>query len=499
MACAKPAGLTGGPKDEQSPKLIFGDFKNRTTNFNEDKIVLEFDEWVKLSNPSQNISISPLLETKPTFVLKGKKLVIDLKKTTLDSNTTYVFDLSRSITDLTEGNELENGTIVFSTGEKLDSCKIIGSIKRMDGNETLSNIDVLIYKAEAFEDSSSVFKEKPLYLGKTNAKGSYEINNIKAGNYTVVSVLNVEKNINYKKGKDLISHPKSISLNRVESIDFDVFLESEDLKLDNYNCSAEACDLIFNRDIRSDDLITMSNLPTYKIINKKKLFIGTPNNELFDVVIGSSDTFKIKNRNSIVEKSVVTAINDREDKNIVLVPNEPIIIQTSHPQDSVIGIIKKKDSIIMSLVGEYDKENRITWNPTLSPDNYELIIKGFTGKDSTSYKYSIKQMDGKELGSIELSIKNNSDDYIIEWVHEKNGVVKKLDRNTDKVILENQSPGNYYLNIIKDVNKNGIKDNGKYLDKILPEKSIKSKIITVRPNWSVSESITIDASQFEID
>ena len=127
------------------------------------------------------------------------------------------------------------------------------------------------------------------------------------------------------------------------------------------------------------------------------------------------------------------------------------------------------------------------------------IIKGFTGKDSTSYKYSIKQMDGKELGSIELSIKNNSDDYIIEWVHEKNGVVKKLDRNTDKVILENQSPGNYYLNIIKDVNKNGIKDNGKYLDKILPEKSIKSKIITVRPNWSVSESITIDASQFEID
>ena len=77
-SCAQMFPPSGGEKDVTPPQILEEKTtpKNRTVNFNSKTIVLVFDEYVKLNNPGEQIIISPAMEEKPDYVLKGKKLFI---------------------------------------------------------------------------------------------------------------------------------------------------------------------------------------------------------------------------------------------------------------------------------------------------------------------------------------------------------------------------------------------------------------------------------------
>ena len=47
MQCAKRGNPTGGPEDETPPVLLRADPELNTTHFNEERIRLYFDEYVK--------------------------------------------------------------------------------------------------------------------------------------------------------------------------------------------------------------------------------------------------------------------------------------------------------------------------------------------------------------------------------------------------------------------------------------------------------------------
>ena len=121
--CASIQKPQGGPRDLTPPKLLKATPENMTRNFAATEIKLEFDEFFKLSNQYQEISISPAQEKQAEYKIGRKTLTIDFKDT-LQKNTTYVINFGKAIQDVNESNTLTNFTYVFSTGPHIDSLSM---------------------------------------------------------------------------------------------------------------------------------------------------------------------------------------------------------------------------------------------------------------------------------------------------------------------------------------------------------------------------------------
>jgi hypothetical protein len=74
FGCANRQLPQGGPRDLTPPKLLKSSPANMTRNFKSKEIVLEFDEFFKLSNQYQEISMSPTPEKLPEYNIRKKNL-----------------------------------------------------------------------------------------------------------------------------------------------------------------------------------------------------------------------------------------------------------------------------------------------------------------------------------------------------------------------------------------------------------------------------------------
>ena len=79
--CANRQLPQGGPRDHDPPKLLKATPANMTRFFNSKVIELDFDEFFKLNNIYQEITISPTPAKLPEYKTKKKSLVITLKDT----------------------------------------------------------------------------------------------------------------------------------------------------------------------------------------------------------------------------------------------------------------------------------------------------------------------------------------------------------------------------------------------------------------------------------
>ncbi len=194
--CAKMGSLTGGYKDEVPPVLISSKPLNYSVNFNSEKIELEFDEYIALKNVNQELIISPPLPKKPVVRIKNKSVIIDLKNE-LRSNTTYTLNFGKSITDNNEGNPLTNFEFVFSTGTFLDSLSVQGTL--LNSFNLLPSKEPFVVGLYHQSVDSVPMKTIPVYIGKTDAKGLFQINNIKADTFKLFAL----KDLNYNLLFDL--------------------------------------------------------------------------------------------------------------------------------------------------------------------------------------------------------------------------------------------------------------------------------------------------------
>lgn len=101
--CANVVAPTGGPKDVTPPKVVEAKPENRSTNFNNKKIELTFDEYLTLNNATQEVLVSPPLTTKPDVKLSGKTVTVKFHEA-LKPYATYTIDFGNAIQDLHEGD-----------------------------------------------------------------------------------------------------------------------------------------------------------------------------------------------------------------------------------------------------------------------------------------------------------------------------------------------------------------------------------------------------------
>ena len=180
-SCARyGAGPTGGPKDLAPPILLSalppeGDTVHDMNGPTE--IVLNFDEYVVLSETDKIVTSPPLSKVSYTGNLKQVKVVIE---DTLLRDRTYSINFNNAIGDLHESTPLQGYTYFFSTGSKVDSGRIDGIVKDAFTLAPVASASVMFYarKPEGYPVVSS-----PDYVAVTDTGGYFQCRYMAEGCY----------------------------------------------------------------------------------------------------------------------------------------------------------------------------------------------------------------------------------------------------------------------------------------------------------------------------
>ena len=125
IGCARMGSPDGGWFDDTPPRVVGSDPVDKATNVKTRRIVINFNEYIKLEDAQNKVIVSPPQLETPEIKASGKRIIVELKDS-LKENTTYTIDFSDAISDNNEGNPLGNYTYTFSTGEQIDTMEVSG-------------------------------------------------------------------------------------------------------------------------------------------------------------------------------------------------------------------------------------------------------------------------------------------------------------------------------------------------------------------------------------
>ena len=185
---------SGGPKDTIPPVIteIYPELGMIHVPVHGTKLEIKFNEYVQVKDP-KSLFLSPPLEKMPKYKLKGKGVVISFESD-LDSNKTYTLDLTNAIGDNNEGNMFPGFTLVFSTGEKIDSMMVTGIVQDCNTLDPIKGATVMLYKDHA---DSALFLSRPDAAVKTDQWGFFCLRNIQDTIYRMYAIFDENNNNKY--------------------------------------------------------------------------------------------------------------------------------------------------------------------------------------------------------------------------------------------------------------------------------------------------------------
>ena len=193
---------SGGPKDTIPPLITKIYPLEGQTNVprQKTKLILTFDEYVTVKDP-KSLFLSPPLEKAPKIKLQNKSVVVFFEND-LDSNKTYTLDVTNAIADNNEGNMFPGYTLVFSTGERIDSMMVTGIVQDCNTLNPIKGATVMLYKDHA---DSAVFLRRPDAAVKTADWGFFCIRNIQDTVYRLYAIIDENNNNIYEPETEKIA------------------------------------------------------------------------------------------------------------------------------------------------------------------------------------------------------------------------------------------------------------------------------------------------------
>ena len=198
---------SGGPKDTIPPiitKLYPLDGQINVPR-HKTKLILTFNEYVTVKDP-KSLFLSPPLEKAAKFKLQNKSVVVYFEND-LDSNKTYTLDVTNAIADNNEGNMFPGYTLVFSTGNQIDSMLLTGIVQDCNTLQPIKGATVMLYKDLA---DSAVFLHRPDAAVKTDDWGFFCLRNIQDTTYRLFAIIDENNNNIYEPETEKIAFVDSI-------------------------------------------------------------------------------------------------------------------------------------------------------------------------------------------------------------------------------------------------------------------------------------------------
>ena len=200
-SCARMGNPDGGWYDETPPKVLGATPADKATEVKAQKVKINFDEFVKIDNPTENVIVSPPQLQAPEIKATGKSIEVKLLDS-LKANTTYTIDFSDAISDNNEGNPLGNYTYSFSTGAEIDTMEVSGYVVAAENLEPVKGILVGLYANLA----DSAFEKQPmLRVSRTDSRGHFVIKGVKRGTYRVYALQDVDGNYQFNQKSEMIA------------------------------------------------------------------------------------------------------------------------------------------------------------------------------------------------------------------------------------------------------------------------------------------------------
>ena len=205
-SCASMGTPDGGPYDEMPPKFVGSTPRIYAVNAKNQKLELEFDEFIKLEKASEKVVVSPPQLDQPEIKVLGKKVVVELIDTLKDS-TTYTIDFSDAIVDNNEGNPMGHFTYSFSTGSSIDTMEVSGTVLNAADLEPIKGIQVGLHK----NLNDSAFTKLPFdRVSRTDSRGHFSIRGVAPGKYRIYALMDGNQNYQFDSKTEAIAFSDSI-------------------------------------------------------------------------------------------------------------------------------------------------------------------------------------------------------------------------------------------------------------------------------------------------
>ena len=193
---------SGGPKDTIPPLIVEVKPELCQTNVpcHKPKLEIKFNEYVVVKDP-KSLFLSPPLEKSAQFKLKGKSVIVYFEND-LDSNKTYTLDVTNAIADNNEGNMFPGYTMVFSTGDRIDSMMVTGIVQDCNTLQPIKGATVMLYKDHA---DSAIFLKRPDAAVKTDEWGFFCLRNIQDTLYRAYAIIDDNNNNKYEAENEKVA------------------------------------------------------------------------------------------------------------------------------------------------------------------------------------------------------------------------------------------------------------------------------------------------------
>lgn len=517
FGCAAQQPPQGGPRDQTPPKLVKAIPGNKTRNFAAKQIDLEFDEFIKLTNAYQEISMSPAMEKPPEYSSNKRKLKIEFKDS-LQKNTTYVINFGKSIQDVNESNILKNFTYVFSTGSHIDSLSISGTVTNTLTQEKEKDVLVFIFPVK----QDTLFgKKKPSIFALTDSSGNFALNNLREDDYRIYALKEASPDKIFNRDDELIAFLKkpihlkadtsNVQLNlfkqdpekfRVSEKRFDT--DGKLLLVFNKGLTQPAIKVIYPANVDDRKQVSFSRTKDTASVYLRNMNFDSLRVAIFDKGKPIDTIYQLKRKNESFTRVVTTSYNMGNDSK--LKPGGNLVITASIPIENFdqSQITLNEDSVatsdytIQKDTGNYKLLNlKYRWRES---SKYELVLNEGALTDiygdknkRLSKKFQINKLDNYSQLTVKLTVPDTSKAYVVELLSEDKKLIQSdpITKNTS-LVYKGILAAKYYVRIIYDENKNGKWDSGNVRLKRQPENIwLNEKLITLRPNWEAEEPVTI--------
>ncbi len=530
-SCANPSSPQGGPRDTIPPSLVTSYPANNQLNFNGDRITLTFDEFINADKLKSSLVITPSTDLEFTHVVKKYDVIIKLLSELQDS-TTYTFNFSTAITDVTEKNPADNVILSISTTSYIDSLSISGKVTDLLTAKYLPSTTVGLYQ---YSDTLDPTLIKPTYFSLSDDRGHFKITNIKNGSYKLLSFQDANNNLlldfseeshGFLSGiLDLNSDLDSVSL--VHQL-----IDGSDLKLDFTRPSGPYFDLKYSKalvDYTIQPIQQSDTLPYYQLIDNSSTLRFFNNLLLQDsdslgLIVEASDTLE-----QVVLDTLYIKFNPSSRRPAEFTTSQEVTIQPSGKVSQVYTFSKPVvltafdsiqiyyDTILYQSLSPvnftYNKDRtqinhnfQFDWNSfntflnslnnsdsvatEINARSFNLVTKtaafiSIESDSSTSIRKTIKRVVLEDLGVIKGSIATNYSSFFIQLLDE--GQIVSQVNNMKEFIFRNLPVSTYSIRILIDENGdniwkpgNIILDNEPELIYLYPETT------ELKANWEIS-------------
>lgn len=503
-ACAQQVAPTGGIKDEQPPSIKSLEPKQEVLNYENQPIVIEFDEFIQLKNLKKNFLSSPPLEHDLETKIRGKRLEIKVLDT-LQENTTYVFNFGNAIADFHEGNPIEGFTYVFSTGNEIDTLSLEGRLVEAFNLEVVNEAVVMLYDTNDLD--SLPFKKLPKYVDRTDKEGKFALQNLKAGTYVLFALQDKNTNYLFDKPDELVAYFDTILNIQEENDSLKLYGFFEDREKQYVKSQKENGPLVaieFNRTI--SDSLTFELLDTtastvlkkvekskggdslllwFNQMNKRELYLKIQEGEY-------TDTIKLK-LDSLRNKSKLK-VNESPSGSVDYF--KPLSLEFNRPIksiDSAYFDLRQADSSQIDFTLKQDSlfSQRVYIQADLKEDSSYMLVfypQAFTdlyGKmpDTTSTQFSLNSR--KLFSRLDVTVKlNDSLPKLLQLIGQGGKVLQEHKVVDSTVHFKHVRAGEYELKLLLDKNDNGKWDTGIFSERKQAERVyMYEEKLKVRANW----------------